>query len=141
MARTLSSSKIGAELYSDPDNIYVNETVPQNTNITSDTILLGRTLHGLELVVEAGSTAIGLASTEILTISIAIEETDSFTSSTFETLYTRTFGTSETIAVGTELVRYVVPTDKGSYARLRIATDDTAATGTITARIASVKKA
>lgn len=138
--RDLASGTIGAELYSDTDAIYTNEAVPQNTNKTTSTFFFGRTLHGLELVVNVGSTAIALAENDILTIAYAQAEDDDFTSATYETLYTKTFGSSETIAIGTELVRYVANTKDGAYFRLRVTTDDTAAAGTINAMIASVKK-
>lgn len=138
--RALASGTIGAELYSDTDAIYTNEAVPQNTNKTTSTFFFGRTLHGLELVVTVGSTAVGLANGDILTIAFAQAEDDNFTSATYTTLYTKTFGASETIAVGTELVRYVADSKEGAYFRLRVTTDDTAATGTINAMIASVKK-
>lgn len=122
----IATSTIGKTIRSFPDLIF-SAVVPQNTAVTSDAVLLGKTQNALEIVVEV-DTQIAIAATEVITIEYLYG--DSFATS--EVLYTLTAGVGgETIPVG-ELVRFVPPS--GSFpveAKIKVTTDDAAATGAL----------
>ena len=128
MASIVDNKIGGVAARSFPDYIFNGQAVPQNTAVTSDAVLLGKTQNALEVVVEAAE-AIVLGASAVLTVEYLYG--DSYASS--EVLYTVTaeIGGS-TIAAG-ELARFVPPSGSlPSYAKIKITTDDAAATGSLT---------
>ena len=140
MARTLADTKIGLELYSDPDKIFSDQTIPNNTSVTSDAFPFGETLHGLELVAEVED-EVQIADTKSLSILILEDDESDGTFATSETLYTVTAsGATETLTAGTELFRHVADTKRKMWYKVRITSTDTTETGSLNVNIASVKK-
>ena len=140
MARTLADTKIGLELYSDPDKIFSDQTIPNNTSVTSDAFPFGETLHGLELVAEVED-EVQIADTKSLSILILEDDESDGTFATSETLYTvSASGATETLTAGTELFRHVADTKRKMWYKVRITSTDTTETGSLNVNIASVKK-
>ena len=106
---------------------------------TSETILLGGTLHGLVAVAKVGTTAVSQPENTTLTAYYSSKNVNDFTSATYTSFYTKTFGASETVAVDEEFFRYIANSEKEMYYRFRIQSS-TSATGTFDLKLASVKK-
>ena len=139
MARTLSSSTIGAELYSDTDLIYDGYTIPNNTNNTSDAFLFGNTLHGLELVGKA-DTDITVADTKNFKFEVLTSDTETGSFASVDTVYDLTSSGGDTITAGTELFRYVANSDQKTWYQVKVTSTETGESGTFTVYIASVRK-
>ena len=140
MARTLADTKIGLELYAEPDRIFNDRTIPNNTSVTSDAFPFGETLHGLELVCEVED-AVTIADTKSLSVLILEDEASDGAFTTSETLYTVTAsGAAVNLAAGTELFRHVADTKRAPWYKVRITSTDTTETGSLNVNIASVKK-
>lgn len=139
MAQTLADTKIGLELFSNTDYVFNDETIPNNTSVTSDAFLFGETLHGLELVAEVED-AVTLADTKVLSLIILWDESSTGTFANTETLYTNTASGATTIAAGTELFRHVADTKKPVWYKVRITSTETGQVGSINVNISSVRK-
>jgi len=128
MASIVDNKIGGVAARSFPDYIFNGQAVPQNTAVTSDAVLLGKTQNALEVVVEV-SAKVDIAATETLTVEYLYG--DSYASS--EVIYSLTAGVGgATLPVG-ELARFVPPSGSlPSYAKIKITTDDAAATGSLT---------
>ena len=110
-----------------------------NHSQTSETVLLGGTLNALVAVGSVGSTAVTSPEDTELIALYAESNNNDFTSATYTSFYTKTFGASEIIAVDEELFRFVPNSDKEMYMRFRI-TSSTSATGNMNLQVASVMK-
>lgn len=116
----------------DDSYFYNDVAVPQNTNATGTSHELNGANGQVEIVLRVGSTALSLANTQIITIKVQ-DSADDATFADVHTIYTKTFGASETIAVDTVLERYTPPTDIRKYVRVHVNTDDAAAVGKLKA--------
>lgn len=114
-----------------PDLIFSGQDLPDTDSVESETVLLGRTQHGLEVVVTAETEITVIASTDL---TINYLHGDLAGSPTAIELYTVTGEVGNTvIAAGTELARFVPPVGEvDSYAQLQIVTTGTS-TGSVTA--------
>lgn len=122
-----------------PDLVFSEQALPQNTNVSSDAFYPGRVQDALEVVVKVGATGWTIADTKVVTIEYLYGS--AYGSSV--TLYTMTASGETLVAAGTELARFVPPagdSDFGSAAKLKITTDDAAATGTVDAWVELVSR-
>jgi hypothetical protein len=106
-------------------------TIPQNTNTNGTTNLqTGQTNGQLEIVMSA-ATAIALADTKIITLTVTSSAT---VAGTFTEVGTATYTASgaTTFAIDEEILTFVIPTSEKvlEFTKVNVATDDAAATGT-----------
>lgn len=107
---------------------------------TSDTILLGGTLHGLVGVGRVGQTAITYPVAEDLNVYYATSNIRTFPASpTYTSFYTKTFTAGETVAIDEELFRYIADSEKEVYYKFRLESS-TVASGTFDLKLGSVNK-
>ncbi len=108
------------------------QSVPQNTSANGNGGVfesLGQTQGSIEVVAKV-NTQIGLAAVKVITVKLQHSD-DNSTFTDLQTLYTKTTVGAETIAAGTELARYIVPTSAKQYIKAVLTTDDAAATGKV----------
>lgn len=108
------------------------QSVPQNTSADGNGGVfqyLGQAQGSIEIVAKV-NTQIGLADTKVLTVKLQhSDDNSSFTD--LATLYTKTASGAETIAAGTELARYIVPTNAKRYIKAVLTTTDATGTGKV----------
>lgn len=132
MSRTLSTGTIGRELRADVDYFFYGETVPNNTTSNSNGMLIGKSQASLEIVGVA-KTAITVADTKAISFEIqtSSDDGDSDAYATIATPYSLTSSGGDTIAAGTELFRYILPTDSEVWARVAFVSTETGESGTV----------
>lgn len=132
----IATNQIGGKpTRSFPDYIFNGQATPQNTSVTSDEVLLGRTQNALEVVVEVD---------EAITVTSADFTVEYLYGASFAesiVLYTITAGVGgETLPVG-ELTRFVPPSGLvDSPAKIKVTTDDAAADGSFTVFAALISR-
>ena len=131
----MAIGKISEELKSAQDYLFNDATVTANATLTGDANLVGGAQAALEIVVNVGSTAIALANTKVLTISLTGSDTETGTFTALQTLYTKTASGATTLAAGTELARYVIKPSDPLYVKAVAVNNDSALTGKIEAYI------
>ena len=131
----MAIGKISDELKSAQDYLFNDATVTANATLTGDANLVGGAQAALEIVVNVGSTAIALADTKVLTISLTGSDTETGTFTALQTLYTKTASGATTLAAGTELARYVVKPSDPLYIKAVAVNNDSTLTGKIEAYI------
>jgi hypothetical protein len=123
------------------DYLASEQAIPQNTSANGDggAFLVGKAQNALDIVAEVGATLITLADTKVFSVKLQSSATEGGTYADVATIYTVTASGATTIAVGTELGRYVVSTADDLWFRVVFTTDDAAATGKLNTYI--VKRA
>lgn len=134
----MAIGKISEELKSATDYIFNGTTVTANTTTTSDEHLVGGTQGELEIVVVVGDTAIALADTKVLSIKLTGASESGGTYADVVTIYSVTASGATTLAVGTELARYIVKPSDPLYGKVVVTNNDTALTGKVTSYIRRV---
>lgn len=114
-----------------PDLIFDEQAVPQNDSVTSAEFNLGKTQAGLEVVLHADTDVVLTYNAEDFTITIEYLYGDSFAESV--TVFTDATSGSGTLTLSGEIARFVPPTSFPVPGKLKITTDDPAATGAISA--------
>ncbi|MDQ7818837.1 MAG: hypothetical protein RDU14_17550 [Melioribacteraceae bacterium] len=108
------------------------QSVPQNTSADGNGGVfenLGQAQGSIEVVAKVNA-EIGLADTKVVTVKLQhSDDNSSFTD--LATLYTKTASGAETIPAGTELARYIVPTNAKRYIKAVLTTTDAAGTGKV----------
>ena len=131
----MAIGKISEELKSAQDYLFNDTTVTANATLTGSAQLVGSAQAALEIVVNVGSTAIALADTKVLTISLTGSDTETGSFTALQTLYTKTASGATTLGAGTELARYVVKPSDPLYVKAVAVNNDSAITGKIEAYI------
>jgi hypothetical protein len=129
MSTALASGTIGTELRADVDYLLKDETLPDNTSVTSNGMLLGKTQNAIDIVGYI-STQVELADTKAMTFTLQSSSDDGSTDAYADVIdiYTKTASGAETVAVG-ELFRYTISTDKELYFRVKWTSTDTGEVG------------
>lgn len=132
MADTLSTGTISRELRSDTDYFLYDETIPNNTTVNSNGLLLGKTQDALEIVGVA-KTEMTVADTKSISFNIqeSSDDGDSDAYVTIDTPYSLTSSGGDTIAAGTELFRYTPSTDKEIYIRVAFVSTEAGESGEV----------
>lgn len=132
MSRDLDSGTIGRELRSDIDYLLYDETIPNDTTVDSDGMLLGKTQDALEIVAVA-KTELTVADTKEISFNIQ-ESSDDGDSDAYETIatpYSLTSSGGDTIDAGTELFRYTPSRDKEIYMRVQFVSTEAGESGEV----------
>ena len=111
--------------------LFQDEAIPQNTSITSAALPLAKVQGGIELVVVA-ETAINLADTKSITITLKHAPLKGGTFVDVHILYTVTASGATVIPAGTELGRFVPHSKVNTYISAVMSSTDAAVTGTVT---------
>jgi hypothetical protein len=131
---SVNQVNVGGILKADDSYLAKAQTIPNNTSADGNGGSfqgLNATLGGVEVVVEV-NTQIALADTKVLTVKLQ-DSADNSSFADLVTLYTKTASGAETIAAGTVLKKYIVPTNARKYIKAVITTTDTGQTGKIDA--------
>lgn len=109
-----------------------DQALPQNTSADGNggELRLSDTQGAIELV-GVVEDEISLADTKVLTIKLR-EKDDGGSYADKATLYTKTASGATTLAAGTELFRYILPTDTKDIIKAQLTTTDAAAAGSVT---------
>jgi hypothetical protein len=113
------------------ENLATDQALPQNASADGNggVFDLAGTQGGIEIVVKVGSTAIALADTKSLTVKLAHKDRDDASFVDLATLYSKTASGATTLAVGTELARFSLPSSTGNCLKAVITTTDVSASG------------
>ena len=119
-------------LKADADYLAKNQTVPQNDTADGNggSFELANTQASIEVIAEVGSVALGVGDTKVLTVKLQ-DSADNSSFADLQTLYTITSSGGDTIAVGTELGRFVLPADTRRYVKAVIVSTDASGTGKV----------
>lgn len=109
------------------------QTLPQNASADGNggAFDFAGTNGAIEIVVKVGATAIGLADTKVLIVKLQHADGDDAMAD-LATIYSKTASGATTLAAGTELARYVLPSTVKDRVKAVLTTTDAAATGKIT---------
>jgi hypothetical protein len=121
---------LGYELIDESAIYHKGVATPQNTTANGSVVRSGAGgQNGACEVVLTPATAIGLADTKTLTITVQ----DSADGTSFATVdsFVRTASGATTLPAGTPVWKFVLPETIREYTRVQIATTDAAATGTV----------
>jgi hypothetical protein len=120
----------GGILRADDSYLTKNHAIPNNTsedgNGGSFAGLAG-TMGGVEIIVEV-ETQVALADTKVLSVKLQDSANDS-SFADLATIYTKTASGATTLAAGTILARYIVPTSARKYLKAVITSTDTQQSG------------
>jgi len=112
-----------------------DQTVPQNDTADGNGggLKLSGTMGGIEVVAVVGSVKLDLADTKVMTIKLqqSSDDGDADAYTDLHTLYTVTAAGATSVAIGTELGRFVIPSNAETYIKATITNDDIAATGKV----------
>ena len=113
------------------DYLAKEQALPQNTsaNGNGNEVRLGGTMGGIEIVLECIA-LITLADTKVLTIKLR-DSADGTTYADLETVYTVTASGETTVAAGTIMARFILPTDCNDYIMATLTSTDAALTGSV----------
>lgn len=111
------------------------QTVPQNDSADGNGggQQISGTQGGIEVIAKVGATALGLADTKVFTIALQ-QSSDNGVADAYaalHTLYTVTASGATVVAAGTELGRFIIPTNAERYIKAVLTSDDAAMTGTV----------
>lgn len=140
MATAIRSATISSELVSDTDYIFEGAALPNATSATSSVFKVGGSQAGIEIVGKAG-TEIVVADGETLTY-------DLYTSTASDSGFTlketvkqyAPSGDSTTIALGTEMFRYVPGTDVDVWGKITVTASDDQSSDTHTVQIEKIAR-
>jgi len=124
MSTPIVDSKISSDLKADPDAIFTNEALPQNTSVTSGVFKLGQTLGGVEVKL-AFADAGQFNDTATIDVQTSATEAGTFVS---QAKYTYApDGGSATVVAGEAIGGLILPRELSDqmYTRVVVTTTDT----------------
>lgn len=129
---SVNELNLGGEIKFADDYLAKAQAVPQNTTADGNGGVfenLGQTQGSLEIVVKV-NTAIVITDTKVITVKVQ-DSADNLSFADYETLYTKTASGATTLAVGTELKRFIVPKTMKRYSKAVLVSNDAGVVGKV----------